>query len=225
MESDCDSTPTLRCPHACSKGTRSDRSAKHNQVACGYSVGFIFVVIGRSALFTEQTTSAVLPVLSGRATVGQLLRLWGVVLIANLVGAIIIATIIAQVAPRMMIIDRAAFQHIAARLLGLPWNITLLSAIAAGWLMGLLSWLVMASRGTTSQIIIVFVTTFLIGIAGFHHSIAGSIEVLMAVFAQAGPTIADYLPFLLWSAVGNAIGGTIFVALLKFGHVRASVPE
>src|ERR1043165_4531586 len=53
-------------------------------ITLGYSVGFIFVVMGRSELFTEQTTSAVLPVLSRRANVRQLVRLWVLVLIANL---------------------------------------------------------------------------------------------------------------------------------------------
>ena len=42
-----------------------------------YAVGFIFVVLGRSELFTEQTTLAVLPVLNGRASVASLLRGWG----------------------------------------------------------------------------------------------------------------------------------------------------
>lgn len=191
-------------------------------VSLAYGAGFVFVVIGRSALFTEQTTSAVLPVLSGRASVRQLLRLWGLVLSANLVGGAIIAAVTSQVAPRMGIVELDAFREIAARLLHPPWWLMLLGAIAAGWLMGLLAWLVMASRETVSQILIVMLTTFVIGLAGFHHSIAGTIEILTAVFANAGPTMADYAQFLLWSVLGNAVGGAIFVAVLKSGHVRAS---
>ena len=191
-------------------------------IALAYSAGFIFVVMGRSELFTEQTTSAVLPVLSRRANLRQLLRLWALVLVANLVGATVIAAIIAQVGPRMGAIEISALGEIAARLLSHPWWIMLLSAIAAGWLMGLLAWLVIASRDTVSQIIVVMLTTFVIGIAGFHHSIAGTTEVLMGVFASAGPTVADFAPFLLWSVLGNAVGGAVFVAVLKFGHVHAS---
>jgi formate/nitrite transporter FocA (FNT family) len=191
-------------------------------ITLAYSVGFIFVVMGRSALFTEQTTSAVLPVLSGRAGIRQLLRLWSLVLVANLVGATLIAAVISQLGPGMGVVESGALREIASKLLGHSWWITLLSAIAAGWLMGLLAWLVIASRDTVSQIAVITLTTFVIGLAGFHHSIAGTIEVLMAVFARAGPTLADFAPFLLWSVLGNAFGGAIFVALLKFGHVRAS---
>jgi formate-nitrite transporter family protein len=188
----------------------------------GYSVGFIFVVMGRSALFTEQTTSAVLPILSHRANIRQLLRLWGLVLTGNVVGAAVIAAVISQVGPRMGVIEVAALHDIAAKLLNHEWWIMLLGAIAAGWVMGLLAWLVIASRDTVSQIIVVTLTTFVIGIAGFQHSIAGTIEVLMAVFARAGPTLADFGEFLLWSVLGNALGGAVFVAVLKSGHVRAS---
>jgi formate/nitrite transporter FocA (FNT family) len=191
-------------------------------VNLAYGVGFVFVVVGRSALFTEQTTSAVLPVLSSRGTVRQLLRLWGLVLVANLAGATVIAAISSQVGPRMGIVEIDVLNEIASKLLNHPWWIMLLGAIAAGWLMGLLAWLVMASRDTISQILIVMLTTFVIGISGFHHSIAGTIEVLMAVFANAGPTLGDFATFLLWSVLGNAFGGAIFVAVLKFGHVRAS---
>jgi formate/nitrite transporter FocA (FNT family) len=48
------------------------------------AVGFLFVVLGRSELFTEQTT---LPVLDGKASVGALARTWGVVYAGNLLGA------------------------------------------------------------------------------------------------------------------------------------------
>ena len=57
---------------------------------------------------------------------------------------------------------------------------------------------------------------------GLHHSTAGTIEVLLALLAGAGPTWADYGPFISAAAVGNAVGGALFVAVLKFGHVRAS---
>jgi formate/nitrite transporter FocA (FNT family) len=102
-----------------------------------------------------------------------------------------------------------------------PWPVILLSAVLAGWLMGLMTWLVTAARDTTGQILAVWITAFVLGLIGLHHSIAGSIEILMALFAGAGPTFADFGKFLLWAVLGNAIGGSCFVALLKFGHVKA----
>lgn len=191
-------------------------------LAAAYASGFVFVVLGRSALFTEQTTSAVLPVLARRAGIAQLARLWTLVLLGNIAGGVAFSLILSTLGPRLHIVDVSAFGTIAARLLKVPWWTMWGSAVLAGWLMGLLAWLMAASRDTVGQILFVSLTTFVIGIAGFHHSIAGTIEVLLALFAGAGPTWADYGRFIAAAAVGNAIGGALFVALLKFGHVRAS---
>jgi formate/nitrite transporter FocA (FNT family) len=191
-------------------------------LATAYAAGFVFVVLGRSALFTEQTTSAVLPVLARRASLKQLGRLWSLVLVGNIAGGALFALFLSTLGPRLHIVTAAAFAAIASRLLDVPWWTMWGSAVVAGWLMGLLAWLMAASRDTIGQIVFVCLTTFLIGIAGFHHSIAGTIEVLLALFARAGPTWADYGRFITAAAVGNAVGGALFVAALRFGQVRAS---
>jgi formate/nitrite transporter FocA (FNT family) len=185
-----------------------------------YSVGFIFVVIGRSELFTEQTTLAVLPVLAGRASVLSLLRTWAIILLANLIGAAIFAAIAAFVAPSLKVASVAAFGHIAARMTQHSSGIIFSSAVLAGWLMGLLSWLVAAARDTISQIAIVWIITTTIGFAGLHHVVLGSVEVLAGLFLHQGAQLFDYGNFLLWAALGNIVGGVIFVALIKYGHAR-----
>lgn len=48
-------------------------------LSSAYSVGFIFVILGRSELFTEHTTLAVMPVIDGKASLKSLGRLWGIV--------------------------------------------------------------------------------------------------------------------------------------------------
>ena len=70
-------------------------------VANLYSVGFIFVILGRSELFTEQTTLAVLPTLAGRSSLRSLARLWGVVWIANEIGAAIFACLAGLIGPSL----------------------------------------------------------------------------------------------------------------------------
>ncbi|WP_238077210.1 formate/nitrite transporter family protein, partial [Rhodococcus erythropolis] len=59
----------------------------------GYCAGFLAVILARQQLFTENTLTAVLPVMSkptlGNA--GRLLRLWTVVLVGNLCGTLLVA--------------------------------------------------------------------------------------------------------------------------------------
>jgi formate-nitrite transporter family protein len=195
-------------------------------VANMYAVGFVFVVLGRSELFTEQTTLAVLPVLGGRASVGALLRLWVIVYVANLIGATAFAALAVLVGPALGVIEPPAFGEIAHRLLDHSGRDIFLSAVLAGWLMGLLSWLVAAGRDTISQVVLVWLITTAIGFAGLHHVILGTVEVLAGAFAGQGVVVGDVGRFLLWATLGNVVGGSVFVALIKYGHARpASAPD
>jgi formate/nitrite transporter FocA (FNT family) len=187
-----------------------------------YAVGFLFVVLGRSALFTEHTASAIQPVLDGRNSIGSLLRLWGLVLAANITGATIMTWFAVRMGLALHIADAEAFRSLAERMTAPSSSVVFFSAIGAGWLMGLLSWLTVAARDTTAQFLIVWMTTFIIGLAGLHHSIAGTVEVLGGVFAHTGTTVPDYLRFLGLAVLGNAVGGTVFVAALKYSHIKAA---
>jgi formate-nitrite transporter family protein len=194
-------------------------------VANMYSVGFIFVILGRSELFTEHTTLAFLPVLNQRASIGALARLWGLIYGSNLIGAAIFALLVTQIGPALGVVEPAAFGDIARKMVEHSWWVILTSGILAGWLMGLLSWLVTASRDTISQILLVWLVTTSIGLAGLHHSIVGTVEVLAGIFAGQSITLGDYGHFILWATLGNAIGGLVFVALVKYGHATRQGQE
>src|SRR5579884_3715021 len=62
----------------------------------GYSFGFVVVILARQQLFTENTLTAFLPLMSRRnmATLKQVARLWSIVLLMNLVGAHIVAWVL-----------------------------------------------------------------------------------------------------------------------------------
>jgi len=193
-------------------------SVTHLLVSNMYSLGFIFVILGRSELFTEHTDLAVLPVLDKKASLFALLRLWGTVFFANLIGGAIFAYLIITIGPSLKIIDADVFLFFAQKMVGHQGYTILLSGLLAGWLMGLLSWMVTAGRDSISQVIFVWLITSTIGLANLHHCIAGSIEVLTAIFAGYPVTVLDFLHFLLWATIGNIIGGVFFVALLKYSH-------
>lgn len=184
-----------------------------------YSIGFIFVILGRSELFTEHTTLAVLPVLDRQASLSQLGRLWGVVYVGNVVGGALIAWFAVLVFPKTGVVDPAAFTKIAAGLTDHTLLVMVASGVFAGWLMGLLSWLVAAAQETISRVFFVWLIASAIGFAHLPHCIAGNVEVLLGLFASPEISLVDYGRFLSGATVGNIIGGTIFVALLKYGHV------
>ena len=187
-----------------------------------YSVGFIFVILGRSELFTEHTALAVFPVLRGDASLKQLGRLWGLVYLSNLVGAAAFAFFVTRLGMRMELISAEAFAEISRDLLRHDSRTIFMSAVAAGWLMGILSWLVAASQETLARLVVVWLITAGIGFAGLHHSILGSVEVLGGLLTSPGVGLADFGRFLLWSTLGNAAGGVALVAALKYSHAMRS---
>ena len=90
--------------------------------------------------------------------------------------------------------------------------------------MGLLAWLVAAARETISQILIIWIITACIGIAGLAHSIVGNIEASVGLI-NSDISFIQYVNFLVPVTLGNIIGGGFFVAILKYSHTTLSGRE
>ena len=193
-------------------------------LAVAYGVGFILVVLGRSELFTEHTALAVLPVIDGRASLAKLARLWGIVYVANLVGAVVFGGLIVAIGPTADVVEPSAIVELARIYTDQPAVGLLGGGVLAGWLMGLLTWLVAGADSTAARILVVWLIAAAIGVAHLPHCIAGSVEVVAGVLVSPELGPMAYGRFLALSTLGNLVGGTVFVALLKYGHVTRSGP-
>lgn len=187
--------------------------------ATAYATGFILVIMGRTDLFTEYTTMAILPVLVGRAGIARLLRLWGLVFVANVLGAAGFAALAAQLGPRLGVVEAPVFAQLAHELVDLPWWVIVLSSSLSGWLMGLLAWLLGAARDTTSQVLFIWLVAGAIGLLHLHHSITGTAEVVAGVLTAPGLTLASFGHFLLWTTLGNVLGSVVFAVLIRHSVV------
>lgn len=188
-------------------------------MASTYAVGFILVIMGHTDLFTEYTTLAILPVLVGRARVIDLLRLWGLVLSANLLGAAAFALVAVGLGKGLDIAEAEVFARLALDLVAFPAWIILLSAGLTGWMMGLLSWLLSAARDTTSQILFIWIVAGIIGVLHLHHSVTGTAGVLAGVLSSPTVTLAHFGHFLLWATAGNIAGSIVFAVLIRYSVV------
>jgi len=190
-------------------------------MALVYPIGYIFVIIGRSELFTEHTTLATLPVMNGQATLSSLAKLWLIVYVGNLAGGYIFGGISLVFNDEMHLVGKEFFYFVSEKMLKYSVGATLISSIMAGWLMGMLSWLLTSAQDTFSRVVMIFLVTFLISIAGLHHCIVGSIEVFMAFFGEANKiTWVEFLKFQGLATLGNIIGGVFLVAIVKYAHSR-----
>ncbi len=186
----------------------------------GYSVGFLIVVLGRQQLFTETTLTAVLPLLSRRdmKTALGVLRLWGVVLLANLVGTYLFALCVGRIPIFPPHIQQTLIEISSGATEG-GFGIIFVRAIFAGWLIALMVWLLPAAESARVSIIIIL--TYLIGLGGFSHVIAGSTKVLFLV-VTGGETWGAFLwRFFVPTLLGNIVGGVSLVAFLGHAQVVA----
>lgn len=196
-------------------------SKLHLMMAMVYPIGYIFVIIGRSELFTEHTVLATIPVLNGRASFKSLCNLWIIIYLGNLIGGYLFGTIVLQFNSGSHLISLDFFKYVSQKMIAYSGGDILISSIMAGWLMGTLSWLLSSAQDTLSRVAMVFFVTFIVNIAGLHHCIVGSIEIFMAYFGSANDVSGlEFFKFQALSTLGNIIGGVVLVALIKYGHSK-----
>lgn len=198
----------------------------HLAASVGYPLGFIFVIMARSELFTENTLVPVIPFLErrDRETFLGLLRVWALLLVGNLLGATIFALALARtsvvdplVASELVRISREATTGGFGRVV--------YSAVFGGWLIALLAWLLASTRSTAAQIVLIWLCTFPISALRFRHSIAGSVEAFYLAWLGDAPWGQMLGGFVVPAVIGNAIGGVLLVALLNYGQVAAEREE
>ena len=188
----------------------------------GYSVGFLIVVLSRQQLFTENTVTAVLPVMA-EMTGGNLIRLsrlWSVVLAANLAGTIV-AALLCTYTPVLTPELKAAMLDVSGHIMHHSWMEMMFRAIASGFLIATMVWLIPSAE--SAQFHVIVVVTYLIAAGGFMHIIAGSVEGFLLVFngrLGLGPMVTDFFVPVL---IGNIIGGTALFALIAYAQVMKEI--
>jgi len=181
-----------------------------------YPLGFIMVILGKSVLYTEQTSVLALPVLNGQRSLLELLSIWGIVIIGNVLGGIIFVFCVADLASQLNLFEKETMVKIGNHILDHSYWVLLLSSVFAGWLMGLLTWILNSTTESQTRIFLIVLITGTIGFIGFHHSIVGNIEVFGSFLYSETISLGDYLMFLTLTLLGNGIGGAIVVALFKY---------
>jgi len=189
----------------------------------GYSFGFLLVIIGRQQLFTENTLTAVLPVFARRnfATVAKMLRLWAIVLVANLAGAHIVAWVLGNTHAFQPEVQNA-FAQIGHESAAVSFSEALIRGVFAGWLIAALVW--MRAALDSGHIPLIVLITWLVAVGGFTHIIAGSIDVLFLVMTGASSWMNWLTGYMVPVLIGNCLGGVSLVAVVNHAQVVAGEP-
>ncbi|HEY3703811.1 MAG TPA: formate/nitrite transporter family protein [Terracidiphilus sp.] len=181
-----------------------------------YPLGFIVVILGRSQLFTENTLYPVALVLAEKREFWNTLRLWSIVLPANIVGALAFSAMAARtpaLEPRYV----EALTHLGVQGLAHPPGALFWSGVIGGWMIALAAWLVSGSHSITGSVVLIWMLTFVVGAGSFAHCIASSCEILVAVLTGHASWSA-YAQWLGPAVAGNICGGVGLVTVLEYGQ-------
>lgn len=187
-------------------------------VRIGYPLGFLIVILGRQQLFTENTLTAIIPLLARRnvQTLVRVARLWAIVFFANMVGAHLFAWVVGNTS-----MFSREVQHAMLRLATEAANVTfgeaVLRGIFAGWLIALVVWIGAAYQN--GRLAVIVILTYLVGLASLTHVIAGAVEVLFLVMVGAKSWFAVAWGYLLPTLIGNSIGGVSLTAAINHAQV------
>lgn len=185
----------------------------------GYSVGFVIVIMGGFQLFTEQTVTAVLPVLANptKKNFSRTARLWSIVFAANMAGtffAALMALVVGWVDAKQLEAALEVARHFAENdtlaifLLGMP----------AGFFIAALVWILPTSPGSEFWLIVLL--TYMIALGDLTHVVAGSTEVFLLLLVGEVSLASAVFGIIIPALIGNIIGGTVLFSMIAYAQVR-----
>ncbi|PAU55398.1 formate/nitrite transporter family protein [Pseudomonas sp. PICF141] len=186
----------------------------------GYCAGFLAVILARQQLFTENTLTAVLPIMS-KPTPGnfaRLFRLWSIVLVGNLCGTLLVAYVMLHL-PIFDTKTDLAFLDIGRKVMENDASKMFAKGIISGWMIATMVWMIPSMESAKMWIIILI--TYFMALGDFTHIVVGSVEVSYLVFAGELPWKDYWLVFAGPTLVGNIIGGSFIFALISHAQIRS----
>ena len=179
----------------------------------GFSLGFIALLLARSELFTEAFLVPIISVAAKRARPMHLLRLWGGVLVANLVGGWAMMWLVVVAYPDMHdTVNELALGYLEA---GLSTEGVAL-ALIGGAAITLMTRMQSGSAEMLPKIIAAVAVGFLLGAGHLYHLIVGSLMLFGSIhIGYPGINYADWLGWFWWVLIANMVGGLILVTMLR----------
>lgn len=185
-----------------------------------FTIGFIALLLGRSELYTENFLVPIAAIARGSGKIRQLIRLWAVTLIMNLVGALILAGLVVLAFPGLW----ETASEVSAPYAQAKWTEAAALGILAGFTITFMTWIVHAAESEFGRIVAVTMAAFLLSVGHMHHVIVLSGEMFIGLMSgTADFTLRDWARVAALATVTNAVGGLVLVTVLRFAQLGRKV--
>ena len=191
--------------------------------ALAFGIGLVFLVVGRSELFTENFFDPVAAAIdegSGAAWL-RLLRLWFFTLVLNLVGGAVLVAVL-TVEGALPSGAPEALTKVAEEIVGKSASATLARAVLAGALLTLLSYLLHAVDSVRGRMTVAFMAGFLVALGPFDHVVVNALHLMFGIWLGNAVTYTELAGNIGLTTIGNLVGGLLLMTLTHTAQVKGS---
>ena len=189
--------------------------------ALAFAIGIVFLIVGRTELFTENFFDPVAAAIEDRRSRpwGRLMRLWIVTLVSNLVGGAVLIAVL-TVDGALPAGSSEVLVRVAEEIAGKESTVTLARAVLAGALITLLSYMLEAVDTVTARILVAYLVGFFLALGPFDHVVVSALHVLFGIWLSDAVSYTDLAVNIGLSTVGNLVGGLLLVTLTHTAQVK-----
>lgn len=189
-----------------------EATGSHLLAGLAFAAGFVALQLGRSELFTEGFQVPVTAVVAGRASVGQLLKLWAGTLVMNLVGGWLIMWVVVTALPGLADVVQESAAHFVDAPLDLQ---SACLALFAGIAITLMTRMQHGTDSDGVRVVAALIGGFLLAGLQLFHSILDSLLIFGALHLGAPFGYADWLAWVWYVLLLNMAGGLFVVNLVR----------
>jgi formate/nitrite transporter FocA (FNT family) len=200
------------------------REAAHVFGSVGFGVAFVFLIVGRGELFTENflVPLAGLHGKSGdRGAWWKILELWTISPVFNVLAGAAIA-ILLSVHGVLPTGSGAPIEDLAYKMHANGPLTLFVSAIFAGALITAMTWFVEGQSTVGIRVVVAWIAGAILALGSFNHVIVVTIELIFGIRFGAHIPWAFVVGNFFLAAAGNMLGGVGLVTLNRFTQARAT---
>jgi formate/nitrite transporter FocA (FNT family) len=197
------------------------RHGAHVFASIGFGIGFVFLIVGRGELFTENFLVP-LAGLDGKERTAwwKVAELWTVSPIFNIAGGFLIATILTVHSVLPFGTGKAVIT-ISETLYANGWLALFMSAVFAGALITAMTWFIEGQVSMGVRIAIAWIAGAILALGSFNHVIVVTLELFFGIRFGAHVPWSFLVENFFVAAAGNMIGGIGLVTLNRFTQARS----
>ncbi len=186
-----------------------------------FGVGLSVIVFTNAELFTSNNMYLAVSSVEGRTSWGQTVMLWFACYFGNLAGALVVTLLLyATHTLADLPLDHALYTG-AAHKVHQTASVIFFKGVLANWIVCLAVRLALRCKEDIAKVVIMILVVFIFLYLGFEHSIANMGTFSMSLLGNGQIGTGDALYNLVFSTLGNIVGGVVLVGL-PFSYINPS---